>query len=114
MKRGVAACAAGMLMAACSGPAQPSPPTVTSSTPAGISSPTALASPTPTPCSPQTVLATWPVQRLAEQTIVVPVDETDVSAVTAEVSDGAGGVILFGSSAPSNLGSALAGLSAAA
>lgn len=50
------------------------------------------------------MLATWSDQRLAEQTIVVPVDATQVGAVTQEVAAGAGGVILFGSTAPADLG----------
>jgi beta-N-acetylhexosaminidase len=43
-------------------------------------------------------------------TIAVPVDEGDPSAVTAAVSAGAGGVVLFGSSAPTDLGARLAAL----
>jgi beta-N-acetylhexosaminidase len=50
------------------------------------------------------------VQRLAEQTVVVPVQEADVTAVTPQVAAGAGGVILFGSAAPTDLGSSLAQL----
>lgn len=53
------------------------------------------------------MLATWSDQRLVEQTIVVPVDETQVAAVTPEVAAGAGGVILFGSTAPGDLGTQL-------
>jgi beta-N-acetylhexosaminidase len=60
------------------------------------------------------VLATWSLTRLAEQTLVVPVSESDVAAVTAEVAAGAGGVILFGSSAPANLATTLHNLSASA
>ncbi|MGA3353865.1 MAG: glycoside hydrolase family 3 N-terminal domain-containing protein [Acidimicrobiales bacterium] len=59
-------------------------------------------------------LATWSLGRLAEQTIVVPVDETEVASVGAQVAAGVGGVILFGSSAPSDLASALGGLAASA
>jgi beta-N-acetylhexosaminidase len=53
------------------------------------------------------LLATWSDTRLAEQTIVVPVDETQVAAITPEVAAGAGGVILFGSSAPADLAAQL-------
>ena len=60
------------------------------------------------------MLATWPLQRLAEQTIVVPADESDVAAVLPEVEGGAGGVILFGSSAPADLGAQLRALTATA
>ncbi len=45
----------------------------------------------------------WPLSRLAEQTIVVPEEETDVSAASAAVAGGVGGIILFGSVAPSTL-----------
>ena len=47
---------------------------------------------------------------LAAQTVIVPAEETDVPAVTAEVEHGAGGVILFGSGAPANLGRRIAAL----
>ena len=60
------------------------------------------------------VLATWPVDRLAEQVVAIPVPETDLSAVAAEVSQGVGGLLLFGSSAPADLGSELASLEAGA
>ncbi|MGZ4507245.1 MAG: glycoside hydrolase family 3 N-terminal domain-containing protein [Blastococcus sp.] len=60
------------------------------------------------------MLATWPTTRLAEQTVVVPVDEGAVGSVTPEVAAGAGGVILFGRQAPAGLGSSLAALRRAA
>jgi len=69
---------------------------------------------TTTPCPAADDLATWSLQRLAEQTIVVPVDETDVSSVSSEVAAGVGGVILFGSTAPTNLASSLLSLDASA
>ena len=45
---------------------------------------------------------------------MIPVEESEVAAVTAEVGAGAGGVILFGSSAPANLTTSLHDLVAAA
>jgi len=60
------------------------------------------------------MLAGWSLTRLAEQTLVVPVPEGNVASVAAEVAAGAGGVILFGSSAPANLGSSLHTLTAVA
>jgi len=69
---------------------------------------------TPTPCTTASMLATWTVTRLAQQTVVVPVDENNVMSVKSEVAAGAGGVILFGSSAPTNLGAQLQALDAAA
>ena len=65
-------------------------------------------------CTTADVVATWSVRKLAWQTVVVPVEETDVGAVTDEVEAGVGGVLLFGSSAPSTLGSDLARLLAMA
>jgi len=65
-------------------------------------------------CSTASILATWTVTRLAEQTIVVPVDENNVMSIRSEVAAGAGGVILFGSSAPTNLGAQLQALNAVA
>lgn len=67
--------------------------------------------PSPTPaCTTAGVLSTWSLQRLAAQAVVVPVDESAVGAVAPEVAAGAGGVILFGSSAPADLGASLAAL----
>jgi beta-N-acetylhexosaminidase len=55
-------------------------------------------------------LAGWPIDRLTEQVVVVPVQETSVGTVAAEVSQGVGGVLLFGSSAPTDLGTQLRSL----
>jgi beta-N-acetylhexosaminidase len=60
------------------------------------------------------MLATWSLTQLAEQTVVIPVSETDVTAIASEVAAGAGGVILFGSAAPANLGAQLHTLDALA
>lgn len=62
-------------------------------------------------CTNAHVVAGWSVRRQARQTIVVPVQETDVAAVNAEVADGVGGIILFGSKAPTDLGARLDALS---
>lgn len=58
----------------------------------------------------QSAVSTWSTRRLASQVVVVPVDENDVAAAGPEVSAGAGGVILFGSTAPADLGPQLAAL----
>ena len=42
-------------------------------------------------CTNASVLTSWTIHRLARQTVVVPVQETDVAAVTSEVSAGVGG-----------------------
>jgi beta-N-acetylhexosaminidase len=61
-------------------------------------------------CTNRTKLAAWSNRRLAMQTIAVPVAETSLWRVRAEVHNGAGGVLLLGSSAPSKLGPHLAAL----
>jgi beta-N-acetylhexosaminidase len=65
-------------------------------------------------CTTAGVLSHWRLHRLVEQTVIVPVDENHVATISAEVADGAGGVILFGSSAPTDLAARLAALSARA
>ncbi len=95
-----------------SGPATGTAGTGTAGT--GTGGRTTTAAPTSPRCTTTGVLATWTPTRLAEQTMVVPVAETAVGSVTRQVAAGAGGVILFGSSAPANLASALAALKAAA
>ncbi|MFF4042746.1 glycoside hydrolase family 3 N-terminal domain-containing protein [Streptomyces sp. NPDC001816] len=84
--------------------------TPTASPPSG--SPASLAPDrgTAAACTNSAKLAGWSNRRLAMLTIAVPVSETSVSDVTSEVSAGAGGVILFGSTAPSDLGSRLTAL----
>jgi beta-N-acetylhexosaminidase len=52
----------------------------------------------------------WSTRRLAAQTVIVPAQETEVATVDTEVAHGAGGVILFGSSAPADLGSQITAL----
>ncbi|MGC4109921.1 MAG: glycoside hydrolase family 3 N-terminal domain-containing protein [Nocardioides sp.] len=54
-------------------------------------------------CSNADRLSRWRDTRLAEQVVVVPVQESDVAAADGEIAAGAGGVILFGSRAPSDL-----------
>lgn len=44
------------------------------------------------------------------ETIAVPVEETTLGDADKEVADGAGGLVLFGSTAPANIGSELASL----
>ena len=75
------------------------------STPASGSQDVATAS-----CSNTSKLATWSNQRLAMMTIAVPVSEASVADATSEVAAGAGGVLLFGNSAPADLGQQIAAL----
>ncbi|MFZ0168404.1 MAG: glycoside hydrolase family 3 N-terminal domain-containing protein [Candidatus Dormiibacterota bacterium] len=97
--------AAGLMIASCSSGRTPPTPT-----PKDSPSP----SPSATPCSNQLVLATWSIDRLAAQVVAVPVQETQVAAVTPEVAQGVGGVLLFGATAPADLGSALTTLESTA
>ncbi len=107
----LAVVAATSILTACALPGTATTPTVSPSPSAtASSSPSATA----TACSNGTVLTTWSLTRLAEQTLVIPVDEADVASVAAEVAAGAGGVILFGSSAPASLAADLRRLDASA
>jgi beta-N-acetylhexosaminidase len=65
-------------------------------------------------CTTASAVHAWSLRRTAAQVVVVPVEEDDVGAVADEVARGAGGVILFGSSAPADLGDRLARLLAQA
>lgn len=93
-------------------------PTTAAATPAATTAPattaaTVIPSSAPTPsatlCIPVT---TWSLARLAAETISVPVDEGDVTSLSAEAAAGSGGVVLFGSSAPSDLGQQIAHIEA--
>jgi beta-N-acetylhexosaminidase len=92
------------------------PATPSSSIPAGRPSTGSVTSTTGQPtagsvaCTTRGVLTAWSVRRLAEQTMVIPVDEGEVGSVAGEVAAGAGGVLLFGAHAPADLASSLARL----
>jgi beta-N-acetylhexosaminidase len=101
------------ILAACALPGTSTSPTA-STFPTATPSVSPASTATPNVCTNATVLATWSLARLAQQTLVVPVDESDVAMVTTEVAAGAGGVILFGSSAPAGLGASLQQLIASA
>jgi len=97
------------LLAACGGPATHvgvsatrRVPRTTTSTTRTVSSSSAVV------CSNASVVASWSLTRRAEQLVVVPVEETEVPSIAPAVQDGVGGIILFGSDAPSNLGPQLA------
>src|SRR5580700_5692120 len=106
----VAVAAATSILASCSLPGVSTSPTAE---PTPSASPSTSPTATPVVCTNQSMLAAWSLTRLAEQTLVIPVAETDVAAVTSEVAAGAGGVILFGTSAPSTLPTSLRTLAAA-
>ena len=94
-----------LLAAGCSGdsPAATAP----AATRPATSAPAPSSSPA---CTQSRALGGWSTRRLAAQTVVVPVQETDVGVAAPGVAAGAGGIILFGSAAPANLGSAVAQL----
>ncbi|HUZ71231.1 MAG TPA: glycoside hydrolase family 3 N-terminal domain-containing protein [Candidatus Saccharimonadales bacterium] len=98
------------VLAACGAPSIT--PKVSPATPTASDSPRPTA--TPNTCSNASVLASWTLNQLAEQTLVIPVSETDVTSITAEIEAGAGGIILFGSTAPTNLSEVLKTLTATA
>ncbi len=64
----------------------------------------------PAACSVAAKLETWSLARLAAQTLAAAADEQDVAGVSHEVSIGIGGLVLFGSAAPPDLGRELAAL----
>ncbi|MGH9172138.1 MAG: glycoside hydrolase family 3 N-terminal domain-containing protein [Acidimicrobiales bacterium] len=61
-------------------------------------------------CTPTSVLNTWSVSRLADQTIAFPAEEASLGSVAAAAEAGYGSIILFGTTAPSNLAAQLATL----
>jgi beta-N-acetylhexosaminidase len=108
---GVACLAISAAGCAATAPGSPS----SSGTSTSSASPPVTPAPTGTPsCGILTELSSWSVARLAAQLVVVPAQETDVAAAAPSVAAGAGGVILFGSSAPSDLGAQLHSLAAEA
>lgn len=76
----------------------------------GVAGLTKSMSTTTTTCTNETELAKWTNARLAMLTIAVPVAETSTTDATSEVTDGAGGVLLFGAAAPADLGADLSTL----
>ncbi|MFC1402930.1 MULTISPECIES: glycoside hydrolase family 3 N-terminal domain-containing protein [Streptacidiphilus] len=77
---------------------------------ASPAAPASSASGGPASCTNASRLAGWSDRRLAMLTIAVPASEDAVGSVAPEVAAGAGGVLLFGSSAPSGLGADLTAL----
>jgi len=68
---------------------------------------TSTASPQNLSCA-QAVVTTWSLPALAAETIVVPVDATAVATMVPAAKDGFGGIIFFGSTAPTTLAATLA------
>lgn len=61
----------------------------------------------------EAVVANWTVPALAAETIVVPVDVTQISTMAPAARDGFGGVLLFGDRAPANFAARLSAVQAA-
>jgi beta-N-acetylhexosaminidase len=59
-------------------------------------------------CTEATVVSTWSLERRAAQLVVVPAEEDAVLAAQPLAAEGVGGIILFGSQAPSDLPANLA------
>ena len=98
--------ALGALLAGCATGAGRAGPTTRPRTPVA---------PTPTPStSPSSGPGGWSLSRLASQVLGVPAQAAEVSAISAEVQLGVGGIILYGSSGPANLAQQLAALEALA
>jgi beta-N-acetylhexosaminidase len=95
--------AAGLALAACT--SSPAATRERSSPPAA-----AHRDPPPAPKTDCIDLGSWSDARLAAETTVVPASESDLAAAQPEVAAGSGGVILFGSEAPSELGEQVATL----
>lgn len=87
----------------------PATPTGSTALPVRGYAPEVASDGTPPPSTCVDVSA-WGNDRLAAQTVVLPVPETDVGAIRAAVADGAGGIILFGGTAPADLGTQIAAL----
>ncbi|MCX6512056.1 MAG: hypothetical protein NT160_03110 [Actinobacteria bacterium] len=65
-------------------------------------------------CESASALHAWSTRRLAALSVVVPVEETDLASVREILGQGLGGVILFGSHAPSDLATQITQLRSAA
>jgi beta-N-acetylhexosaminidase len=61
-------------------------------------------------CSNATQVATWSLSQLANETISVPADATNLSSISSAARQGFGGVLLFGNTAPANFATQIAAL----
>ncbi len=100
-----------LLVAGCSAGARSATPRHTPAR-AKVEAGSAPTTSTTTPCTNARVVAMWTLTQRAEQLVVVPVEETDVQSILPSVQQGVGGIILFGSTAPTNLGGQLSTLEA--
>ena len=61
-------------------------------------------------CSNVTQVATWTLGQLANETVAVPADAMNLSSISAAASEGYGGILIFGNTAPSNFAHQIATL----
>jgi len=66
----------------------------------------------PRACTNASELATWPLARLANETVAVPTQAVDTASLAALVKENYGGILLFGTTAPKNLGATITKLDA--
>jgi beta-N-acetylhexosaminidase len=65
-------------------------------------------------CSNKSVIANWSLARRSAQLLAVPIDVAHVASLGPSVAAGAGGILLYGSDAPANLGARLRSIEARA
>lgn len=82
--------------------------------PTAAPSTTTTAPKQPTGCTQAGVISSWSLRRQVAQIVVVPVSESDVGSALPLVRQGAGGLVLLGSVAPSDLAAQLSALDAQA
>lgn len=70
--------------------------------------------PRTTRCTNAQVIADWSLARRAAQLLAVPIDAAQIADLRPAVASGAGGILLFGSDAPSNLGALIRALDSGA
>jgi beta-N-acetylhexosaminidase len=64
-------------------------------------------------CDPSVTLSSWSLARLAAQVVAIPVQADGAAALGPEVTTGFGGILLFGTQAPANLGATMRAFQAA-
>ncbi len=63
-------------------------------------------------CTNASAVASWTLGQLANETVAVPANATDLSTISASASEGFAGVLVFGNSAPKNFATQVASLRA--
>ena len=76
----------------------------------GTATPVSAATTTSNLACAQSIVATWPLTQLANETIVVPVNAMNIGSMGPEARAGFGGLLLLGATAPATLSTVLAKL----